>query len=180
MAKVEHRRVPSRDDKYMGLAFLLSSFSKDPNTQMGAVIVTDDNEPLGCGYNGPPSEMDDEEINWGRTPDESGLTKYDVMIHAEKNAVKFSKASVAGATIYVTGMPCPPCMNYLVNHKIARVIYFPYVSSDNKSMFQQTNAAWLKTQEIARRGNVELLEFKGNLNWIRDKVTEWEDAGIFK
>ena len=51
------RIVPNRDDRYMGLAFFHASFSKDQNTQVGAVIVNSNNEITGTGYNGPPKKI---------------------------------------------------------------------------------------------------------------------------
>jgi dCMP deaminase len=66
LKKIPPRLVPPRDDKYMGLAFMMAGFSKDPNTQVGAIIVDRKNHPLGWGYNGPPSEILDCDVNWGR------------------------------------------------------------------------------------------------------------------
>ena len=61
--KVPPRQVPDRDSKYMGLAWIHASFSKDPYTQVGCVIVASDNVPLGSGYNGPGPDVDDESFS---------------------------------------------------------------------------------------------------------------------
>jgi dCMP deaminase len=180
--KAGPRIVPSRDEKYMGEAFHKSRFSKDPNTQMGAVIIGADNSPISSGYNGPPAEMDDDLINWGREPTEdSVLTKYDFMIHAEKNAIQWAKGDplIKGSTMYVTGLPCKFCIPHIIHAGIAKVIYFPHKSKDSKSMFSD-KSKFEKTFEMAQKGNVILEEFKGNLNHMRDDMVHFEQLGIFK
>lgn len=175
-----HRQVPNRDEKYMGKAFFVSSFSKDPNTQMGAVVVAPGNRPLGTGYNGPPARIDDSKVNWARVAVEGHiLNKYDVIIHAEINAIDHSeKDKLKGATMYVTGIPCPPCMIDIVKSGISKVVYFPYVSKDKKSIFNK-DGKHEKSIEIAKMGDVELVKFQGNLNWMRDQIIKWEELGIF-
>ena len=117
--KISPRKTPNRDEKYMGAAFFEASFSKDPNTQMGAVIVTIGNKPLGRGYNGPPSQYSDFDLDWSRP------AKYPHIIHAEKNAIRHSDPDkLIGSTIYVTGKPCGPCMLAIVESGISRVVYF--------------------------------------------------------
>jgi dCMP deaminase len=165
MAKIPPREVPSRDDYYMGMAFWISAKSKDPNTQMGAIIISPENQPLGHGYNGPPSEISDTDINWAR-PD-----KYDYIEHAEENAIDFSTGPLKGATIYVTGKPCIRCMRKIVKKKIAKVVYFNFKPTDNSSMFMKV-ADLAKADEIAALGKLELIQYSGNLSWMRDRM-EW-------
>ena len=42
------------DEYFMGVAMLSGMRSKDPNSQVGACIVSDDNKILSMGYNGFP------------------------------------------------------------------------------------------------------------------------------
>lgn len=42
-------------DYFMGVARLSAQRSKDPNTQVGACIVSPDNKIVGIGYNGMPT-----------------------------------------------------------------------------------------------------------------------------
>ena len=42
------------DEYFMGVAKLSAMRSKDPNTQVGACIVSEDNKILSMGYNGFP------------------------------------------------------------------------------------------------------------------------------
>lgn len=170
--KVPPRKVPGRDDKYMGLCFWYASFSKDPRTQVGAQIVTAGNEPLGYGYNGPPKQIVDTEIDWDRPQ------KYPYIKHAERNAIDHSdKEKLAGSTIYVTAMPCPDCMLDIVGAGIAKVIYFKG-KHDTSSLCGDEKVLSL-SEEIAKKGRVTLVEFKGNLNWMRDHMECMVNNGIF-
>lgn len=54
------------DEYFMGIAKLSSLRSKDPNTQVGCCIVSDDNRILSVGYNGAPNGFDDDQFPWGR------------------------------------------------------------------------------------------------------------------
>lgn len=170
--KVLPRNVPGRDDFYMGLAFWIASKSKDPRTQCGALIVSKNNVPLGYGYNGPPARINDSDINWDRP------AKYDFIIHAEENAITHSNGDLDMATIYVSAKPCSKCMLQIAASKIVRVVYFPYINPDQGSI--STNEAMMqKTDEIARLSNVSLEEFKGNLNWMRDRAEWMKSIGVF-
>ena len=47
----------SWDEYFMGVAMLSGMRSKDPNTQVGACIVSPDHKILSMGYNGFPSDV---------------------------------------------------------------------------------------------------------------------------
>jgi dCMP deaminase len=168
--KVPPRIVPDRDSKYMGMALAYAGLSKDPSTQMGAVLIDHDNEPLGWGYNGPPACIDDNAMNWDRPE------KYDYMLHAEDNAIDHSHSYLGDATLYVTGLPCKRCMLRILSKNIKRVVYLerPY---DNKSM-QVVSADVDKVHELARAGGVKLEKFAGNLNWLSDWTITLRNLGI--
>lgn len=171
--KKKYRSVPPRDDRYMGLAFFISSFSKDPDTQNGSIIVDDENYVLGWGYNGPPRQINDDDVDWGRP------FKYPYMKHAEQNAIsraREGKRSVKDSTIYITGFPCSVCMLDIVDAGISKVIYFPYKPKDKKSSMNKDKEI---SEEIASNGNVTLEEFEGNLNWMRDHIETMYEIGIF-
>ena len=167
--KVSPRSVPGRDEFYMGMAFWAAAKSKDPKTQCGAVIVSSQNEPLGWGYNGPPRQIDDNNISWGRPE------KYDWINHAETNAIEYSHRSTKGATIYVTGHPCKDCMLDIVTADIYRVVWFRQ-KTDGKSQTDPDP----KAIEIAEKGKVKIEEFSGNLNWMRDQIQMMEQSGVFE
>lgn len=174
--KVSPRDVPSRDDYYMGLAFWLAAKSKDPSTQVGAIIISASNVPLGTGYNGPPSQINDNAINWDR-PD-----KYDYMDHAEENAIHFAKnnhLSMAGSTIYITGNPCRRCMKAIIKNGLRRVVYFKMEKPEGSESMMAKPEDIAKIEEMGRLATVTLSEYKGNLNWMRDHMKVMESMGVF-
>lgn len=178
------REVPTRDEFYMGEAFFQAAKSKDPNTQVGARIVSHDNQPLGTGYNGPPRQMDDFDVNWSRPVKDSPdwverVGKYPYMIHAEDNAIKRSKRELLeGATIYVTAPPCRNCMMDIVECGIRRVVFFRPKGDANSLC--QNDEEWLITQDIAQKGRVELEEFDGDLSWMCRWFQGLQDRGVFR
>ena len=54
------------DEYFMAIAKISAQRSKDPNTQVGACIVSADNRILSCGYNGAPNGFDDNDFPWKR------------------------------------------------------------------------------------------------------------------
>lgn len=179
--KRKPRIVPNKDEFYLGLAFWMAAKSKDPDSQMGAVIISAENTPLGWGYNGPPADIDDNEVDWNRPSpeDPDGPSKYDWMEHAEENAIDFCSGSAHGATIYVTAKPCKRCMRKIVKKKIKRVVYFPYKPTDPNSMFNKEKDTFSMSDKIAKKGGVQLVEFKGKLSWIKDQIFLMEKIGVF-
>lgn len=118
---------PSWDSYFMGMGVLTASRSKDPNTQVGCVLVGKDHRILATGYNGSPNSLDDSDIPWEIRYHEDPLnTKYPWVIHAEANAV-FNAArqgiSVLGSTAYVTLFPCGECAKTLVQSGVLKVVF---------------------------------------------------------
>ena len=73
------------DEYFMGIALLTAMRSKDPNSQVGACIVSPENKILSLGYNGMPMGCSDDEMPWEREG-EPLHTKYMYVCHAELNA----------------------------------------------------------------------------------------------
>lgn len=170
-SKVGPRRVPERDEFYLGMAFWVASKSKDPSTQNGAIIISKDNSPLGFGYNGPPKNYDDDDLDWSRE------NKRPHIIHAEQNAIMWTAAKwcLPGSTMYVTGRPCSVCMGIIAANNIARVVFFPMVRDAGSMMMQD----WDITVDVAKRGKVTLVEFPKRLGWMRDRILFFEELDIF-
>lgn len=172
MSKVSPRSVPDRDSKYMGVAYTIAGFSKDPSTQIGALVIDEDNEPRGWGYNGPPADIADDDFSWERPE------KYDYVRHAEENAIDHSHGKLKGCTLYCTAFPCKRCMLYIVKKKIKRVVYLerPY---DAASM-QSNNADFLRSMEIARKAKVQVEVFQGDINWLNEWVEKGKVMGLLR
>ena len=113
----------SWDEYFMGVAVLSSLRSKDPNTQVGACIVSPEKKIVGVGYNGFPTGLSDDELPWER--DGEWLdTKYPYVCHAELNAIlNSSLSSLKGATLYVALFPCNECAKAIIQAGIKRIVY---------------------------------------------------------
>lgn len=120
MAKVNSKW----DTRFMKLAREISTWSKDPSSKIGAVIVNDDRRILATGYNGFPKGIEDTEE---RLNDRE--QKYPRIVHAEMNALMaalHSGVSVKDATIYVYGLPvCPECTKSIISAGIKRIVISP-------------------------------------------------------
>ena len=117
----------SWDDYFMSVAFLSAQRSKDPNKQVGAVIVGADKVISGVGYNGFPRGCSDRSLPWAkRSPTDDPMeTKYAYVCHAEMNAIMNKNSqSLNGATMYVTMYPCNECSKLIIQSGITEVVYF--------------------------------------------------------
>ena len=123
------------DQYFMGIAKLSALRSKDPNTQVGACIVGDDNRILSIGYNGTPNGYKDGAFPWDRegSPLE---TKYLFVCHAEMNAVlnyRGNRKELENAKIYVDLFPCNECAKIIIQAGIKEVVYLcdKYANTDS-------------------------------------------------
>lgn len=111
----------SWDEYFMGVAMLSGMRSKDPNTQVGACIVSDKHKILSMGYNGFPTGCSDDDFPWVREGDDN---KYFYSTHSELNAIlNYRGGSLEGSTIYVTLFPCNECAKAIIQCGIREVVY---------------------------------------------------------
>lgn len=122
----------SWDEYFMGVAMLSGMRSKDPHSQVGACIVSEDNKILSMGYNGFPKGCSDDEFPWGREGDPLD-TKYLYVTHSELNAIlNYRGGSLEGAKLYVSLFPCNECAKAIIQSGIREIIYYDnkYADSD--------------------------------------------------
>jgi dCMP deaminase len=115
------------DDYFMSVAFLSAQRSKDPNKQVGAVIVGPGKIICGVGYNGFPRGCGDNELPWAKKSRDNDPmdTKYAYVCHAEMNAIMNKNAqNLDGASLYVTMYPCNECAKLVIQSGIKEVVYF--------------------------------------------------------
>ena len=109
------------DRRFVDLASHVSLWSKDPSTQVGAVIVRPDRTIASLGFNGFPRGVDDSPHLYS-----DRNTKYDRVIHAEMNALLFLKEPGQGMTMYCwPGTPCIRCAAHVIQAGIRRVVSVP-------------------------------------------------------
>lgn len=104
-------------NRFVAMAQLVATWSKDPSTQVGAVIVDNDKRIVSTGYNGAPRGTSDEpverDVRLMRT------------LHAEENAILFAKRDLTGHRIYCTHPPCAHCAAVIIQAGITEVWYPP-------------------------------------------------------
>lgn len=113
----------SWDEYFMGIAMLSAMRSKDPNTQVGACIVDQQNKIVGIGYNGFPIGCSDDLLPWEREAKNINDTKYPYVVHAEANAILNSTKDLHGARIYVGLFPCNECAKLIIQSGIKEIVY---------------------------------------------------------
>lgn len=151
----------SWDEYFMGIALLSAKRSKDPNTQVGACIVSEDNRILSIGYNGAPRGLHDDIMKWEREGDFLN-TKYAYVCHGELNAILNYRGNLAGSKIYVGLFPCNECAKAIIQSGIKEVIYKDdkYADSDNtkasKIMFDKCNVKYTLYNPTNREINIKL------------------------
>lgn len=145
---MKRNNVLSWESYFMGIAHLSALRSKDPNTQVGAVIVDEDKKVVSIGYNGFPKGCDDDTYPW--TSEGSTLeSKYAYVVHAELNAILNSPRSVKGCTIYVSLFPCHECAKAIIQSGIKCIVYESDKYSDSDSV--QASKRMLKSAGVALR-----------------------------
>lgn len=119
---MKRKNVLTWDEYFMGLAHLSAMRSKDPSTQVGAVIVSNEHRVVSIGYNGFPNGCGDDVFPWDREG-EFGNTKYPYVVHAELNAILNSKNDLRGCSLYVSLFPCNECAKAIIQSGISRIVY---------------------------------------------------------
>jgi len=144
------RKVLSWDEYFMSLAHLSAVRSKDPSTQVGAVIVDSSNRVVGLGYNGFPRGCDDEKFPWEREG-EFLDTKYAYVVHAELNAILNSNKLIENCRLYVSLFPCNECAKAIIQSGIKEIIYESdkYKDLDNfKASKKMLEASGIKLRQL--------------------------------
>ena len=148
----------SWDEYFMGVAKLASLRSKDPNSQVGACIVSEDNKILSMGYNGFPRGCSDDDFPWAREGD-TLETKYAYVTHSELNAIlNYRGGSLADCKIYVTLFPCNECAKAIIQSGIKKIIYL----SDKYADTDGTRAS----KKMLDSAGVEYERYKGKVDKI--------------
>lgn len=114
-----NRRNGKWDRRFLKLAGEIATWSLDPSTQVGAVIVRPDRTVASIGYNGFPRGMSDDPALYADRE-----TKLSRVVHAEMNAILNAHSSVDGFTLYTSKLPpCDRCAVHVIQAGIRRVVY---------------------------------------------------------
>ncbi len=153
----------SWDEYFMGIALLSAKRSKDPNTQVGACIVNDNNRIMSVGYNGLPQGCDDDLFPWAR---DGGVldTKYAFVCHAELNAIlNYRGAGLDGAKLYVSLFPCNECAKAIIQSGIKEIVYLSdkYDGTDtNTASKMMLRSAGIRLTKLDAEGKELVLKYE--------------------
>ncbi len=118
------RTPPSWDEYFMLQAVIVSLRSKDPSTQVGAVLVDGDNRQISMGYNGFVAGIDESQLPWGKDANAKFENqKYAYVVHAEANAILQAMRPLKDSRCYVTHFPCNECAKLIASAKVGEVAY---------------------------------------------------------
>lgn len=136
------------DIRFLAMAQLVATWSKDPSSKVGSVI-TDGKRIMSLGFNGFPAGTDDDPSIY-----DNRERKYRRVLHAEQNAISFAKRDLTGCTIYITHPPCARCAAQIVQEGIRRVVcptptadFLARWEDDMKeaiAMFNEANVAFVE------------------------------------
>ena len=108
------------DKRFLEMAQLVSTWSKDASSLVGCVAVRNRNV-IAQGYYGFPRGMDDDPQYYNDRP-----LKYRLIVHAEMNCI-FNAAqngvSLYGSTLYIYPLPaCHECAKGIIQAGVVRVV----------------------------------------------------------
>lgn len=143
------------DEYFMGVAILSGMRSKDPSTQVGACIVSNDNKILSMGYNGFPKGCSDDEFPWLKDGDDLD-NKYFYSTHSELNAIlNYRGGSLDGSKLYVSLFPCNECAKAIIQSGIKTIVYDSDKYKDTPSVMaskRMLDAAGVRYYQYTRSG----------------------------
>lgn len=139
------------DLRFLDLAKCVSSWSKDPSTKVGAVIVDKDKRVISMGYNGFPVGINDDHYRLNHRD-----TKYKIILHAEANALLFANTNLVGTILYTYPfMPCPRCAGLIIQAGISQVVSYNTIPERWAEDFQMS-------KELFNEAHVSLRLYQGN------------------
>lgn len=115
------------DQRMLDLAQQFATWSKDPSSKVGAVIVDSKRRVIGHGYNGFPRRIKDRPERY-----QDRAVKYPRVVHAELNAILNAvlPRELEGSTLYVTHPSCSECAKAIIQSGITRVVWPEPIDSE--------------------------------------------------
>jgi dCMP deaminase len=146
------------DIRFLELAKLVSTWSKDPSTKVGAVLVNDLKQVVGMGYNGFPRGVEDspERLN-------DRETKYKIVVHAEVNAIIQAGSQARDSVLYVYPafmMPpiCNECCKVAIQAGVQGIV--GYTPDETDPRVQRWKDSISISREMWREANLWMEEVK--------------------
>lgn len=141
------------DRRFIQMAKEVSSWSKDPGTKVGAVIVDQNKRIISTGYNGLPKGIADTHDRLHRREIKLSMT-----IHAEENALLFAKCDLTNMILYVTMPPCSHCACKIIQSGIKKVVSYKNKNPKweesiqlSRELFNEANIEFIEIEEIENK-----------------------------
>ena len=127
------------DARWLEIAGVVSTWSKDPSTKIGAIAVKD-KRLVSTGYNGFPRGIQDYDDRWNNREE-----KYKYVVHAEMNCIynaNYHNQSLKGSTMYIVGLPvCHECAQGIIQAGVVRVV----------AEFKDAPLKWARSTDITEK-----------------------------
>lgn len=127
------------DARWLEIAGVVSTWSKDPSTKIGAIAVKN-KRLVSTGYNGFPRGIQDYDDRWNNREE-----KYKYVVHAEMNCIynaNYHNQSLKGSTMYIVGLPvCHECAKGIIQAGVVRVV----------AEFKDAPLKWARSTEITEK-----------------------------
>ncbi len=133
------------DARFLRIVDEVTSWSKDPSTKCGAIIVRPDRSIVSFGYNNFPAGIGDKPSRLNHRE-----TKYELVVHSETNALLFARENVEGYTMYASTVPCCRCAMNIIQAKIAKVI----CRAPTANYISRWGASITRTMDLFKEGRV--------------------------
>jgi dCMP deaminase len=141
------------DLRFLDLAKLVASWSKDPSTQTGAVITRPNRSLASVGFNGFPQKMTDDPTLYANRDE-----KYSRIVHCEMNALQFAQEPVNGHTLYTFPfISCDRCFVHMAQAGIVRFVA-PCATPEQLTRW---GAAFDRVRGYAKDMGLEVIEIEG-------------------
>lgn len=139
------------DERFFRIAQEVASWSKDPGTKVGAVLVQD-RRIIATGYNGFPQNISDQIERY-----ENREIKLAFTVHAEVNSILNAAkngAQTDNSSLYVTFPPCVSCSAAVIQAGITKVVRPPLSTAPERWL-----SSFLKGDELLREAGVMIFDF---------------------
>ena len=141
--------ISSWDRRFLAVAMQVSCWSKDPSSKMGAVIANSDHRLVTLGYNGFPKQVEDT-----KSRRHNKNVKYELVVHAEVNALLIAGSAALGGTVYLYGPRpiCARCAGILIQAGIKRAVAIrppPCDETTAKPLRDSSQMDWAESGRLA-------------------------------
>jgi dCMP deaminase len=158
----DQSQIEKWDRRFLELAKQISTWSKDPSTQVGAVLVNDLRQVVGMGYNGFARGVEDTEERLNERE-----LKYQFIVHAEINAIIQAGHAARGSTLYVYpsfALPpvCADCAKAVIQAGVKAVV--GYNPDENDPRVQRWKDSIEVSEKMWKEAGLAIYSWEENVN----------------